>query len=83
LSTPRHAESNVTDGGRWAAILHGMMQMAPDTDLIACVGAPWCPLQCDAAQFAQENNCAMCERWRFCGQSRQIVRLPNNGVCDA
>lgn len=49
--------------------------MQPDTGLTACVGLPGCSLEGDAAHAAQDMGCRLCERWHFCGQSRQIVKL--------
>lgn len=72
LSMPSNVVSNVTDRGRQLAIFEGMLHMQPDTNLIACVGKPWCD-----DDSAIEGNCTLCERWRFCGQSRQIVKLAN------
>lgn len=70
-------QSNIMDPGRQLAIFTGMLHMQPDTNLIACVGKPWCDAEDTVADQRMDEGCSLCERWRFCGQSRQIVRLAN------
>lgn len=68
---------NVCDPRRRDAIFRGLLHVLPDSFVIACVGKPLCDMQGDFAVAAQESGCALCERWLFCGQSRQFVKMRN------